>query len=250
MRKIIASLILFSLLISVLVSFPVYASEGLIKPNSKFYFLQSWGEQIKYFLTRSPEQKLSYLLTLTERRVDEMENNPSAAVTSRYENHYQELNNLTNKMQNKQQATERIKEASLTQQQVLSQVYIQVPEPAKQAIINAQENSSKHVIKTIEKVEGISQAQQYMIQVAQIQQMEKVGQIEKIESEPMESNPNSDPSQSTLKELKSTNTLNEGQQLNPLNPVNENQTGNSSVDHIEPAQPVQMNQPADSAGQN
>lgn len=248
MRKIIVSLVLFSLL-SILIVLPVYASEGLIKPSSKFYFLQTWGEQIKYFFIRSPEQKLNYLLALTERRIEEMESNPSVTVSNRYENHYQELNGLTNKMQNKQQATERIRETNLAQQQVLSQVYSKVPESAKLAIINAQENSSKHVVKTIENVEGVNQAQQYMIEIAQILQVEKVGQIEKTELVPMESTPNSDPSQNTSKELKGTNQLKEKQQLNPLYPVSENQAGND-VNNMGPAQPVQMDKPIDSVGQN
>jgi hypothetical protein len=243
MKKTIIILILFLL---VLTPSKIYASEGLIKPTSRFYFLQTWGEQIKLFFTRSSEQKLNYLLELTERRVDEMADNPSLVVTNRYEGHFKQLNELATQVQNKEQAAEKIRETNLSQQQVLSGVYSQVPEQAKDVILNAQENSSKHVAKTIETVEGSQKAQEYAAQVAQIQQAEKMGQVERLEQAPMESSPNSDPSQNTPKELKGANPLREGQPLNPLNPAQDTQ-GNEGGNRMQPAEPVQMNQPA---GQN
>lgn len=245
MRKIFTSLILFSLL-TVLSSSPLYASKGLIKPSSGLYFLQTWEEQIELFFNRSSEQKLNYLLELTERRVDEMVDSPSPAVTDRYENHYLQLSQLTSEMQNRHQVTERIRETSLRQQEILGQVYNQVPESAKEAIINAQENSSKHVERTVAAVEGSQKAQEYIKRVERIQQLEKVGQLERLEPVPMEISPNADPSQSTPQELRETNQLKEGQELRPLNPALDNQ-GGSGGGRMEPAQPIQMNQPA---GQN
>ncbi len=242
MKKVIVTLILFFL---ILVPSQIYASGGLIKPDSRFYFLQTWREQIKLLFTFSKEQKVDYLLELTERRAKEMADNPSPTVGNRYEDHYQQLNELTSKLQNKQQISERIRETSLNQQQVLAEVYSQVPEPVKDAIINAQENSSKHVVRTIEAVEGSQKAQQYMAQVAQIQQMEKAGQVEQLEKALMENNPNSDPTQNTPKELKGINPIKEGQSLNPLNPAQD--VGGGGGNRMEPAQPVQINQPA---GQN
>lgn len=223
-----------------------YASNGLIKPTSRFYFLQVWGESAKLFLIRSPEEKINYLLELTNQRVVELQTSPSKQVSNRYEKHFENLGTLTPQVSNKKQVSEKITEASLDQQQILAKVYNQVSEEAQGAILDAQENSSKHVVKTIESVEGSQKAQEYANQVIQIQQAEKIEQVEKLEQVPMEASPNSDPSQNTPKELKDTNPLKEGQQLNPLNPAQDT-GGNGDEGRMEPAAPVQMNQPA---GQN
>jgi hypothetical protein len=241
MKKIVVGLLLAFLLIGL--PSPLYASEGLVKPSSKLYFLQTFGESVRLFFTFSKEEKLNYLLQLTERRVEEIEDTPSPAVVSRYEEHFQKLNELSSQAQNREQAAERIREASLRQQEVLARVYNQVPEPAKEAILNAQENSSKHVERTIEAVEGSKRAQEYIKRVERIQQLEKLGQLERLEPAPMEASPQTDPSQSTPQELRGTSPLREGQELRPINPALESQ-GDSGGNRIEPVQPIQRNAPA------
>lgn len=243
MKRVIIISILFLLIFA---PSQVYALEGLIKPNSPLYFLQTWGESVKLFFIRSPEQKIKYLLELTDRRVDELKNNPSKQVSNRYEEHFRQLSVLVPQLSNKDRASEKIKEASLTQQLVLAKVYNQVPEQAKNAILNAQENSAKHVVRTIEAVEGQQKAAEYMSQVNLLQQTEKTGQIEQVEQAPMEGTPNANPSQNTPKELKGANPLKEGQPLNLLNPAQEIKEGKNG-NRMEPVQPIQMNQPA---GQN
>jgi hypothetical protein len=245
MKKFVIAFFSFFLFISFILS-PTYASEGLIKPNSPFYFLQIWGESIKLLLTNSSEQKINYLLELTDRRVDEIANNPSLTIINRYEKHFEQLDKLTTQIQDKVRVTERIKETSLHQQQVLSEIYSKVPQQAKEAVLNAQENSSKHVTRTIEAVEGSQEATEYTTQVIQIQQAEKAEQIEQTKQAPMENSPNSDPSQSAPRELKKTNPIKEEQQLNPLNPI-QDANSDANTERIEPAQPIQMDQPV---GQN
>ncbi len=246
MKKI--AIIIF-LLVCLMNIFPssAYASEGLVKPDSKLYFLQTFGESVRLFFTFSKEQKIDYLLQLTERRVEEIGDTPSPAVTGRYEEHFQKLNELSGQAQNREQAAERIREASLRQQEVLGRVYNQVPEPAKEAIINAQENSSKHVERTIEAVEGPKKAQEYIKRVERIQQLEKLGQLERLEPVPMEGSPNADPSQSTPRELKENKGLLPGQELKQTNPGLNEQGGGDGGNRMEPAAPIEMNAPA---GQN
>ena len=223
---------LIVLLLVCLVSiFPVTvsATDGLIPPNSKIYFLQSWGESIQLWLTFSKEQKIEYLFKLTERRMSEFNNTPTSAVANRYEDHYRQLGVLSAQVPDKEQVTERIKTSSLNQQQVLSSVYARVPQQAQTAILKAQENSSKHVANTIGVIEGSAEAQVYTQQAAAIQLVERMGQVEQV---PMEGSPNGDPSQFTPRALKGTN------QANPINPGSADEAG-----QMQPVQPLQMNQP-------
>ncbi len=211
----------------------IYASGGLIKPSSKFYLLQTLKENIQLSLSFSKEQKLNYLLSLTDKRVEEMESNPTPSVVRLYEKHYQYLDKLALQMENKERVAERIEENSLRQQMVLAKVYNQVPESAKGAIINAQENSSKHVARTVGVIEGQQKAQEYVQQVAMIQQAEKMGQVEQL---PMEGSPNANPSEVTPKELKGANPLMPGQNLNIQNPSLEGQEGGSKMEQETPAE--------------
>lgn len=226
---------------------PVSASEGLIKPDSKFYFLQSWGESLKLFFTRSSKQKFNYLLELADRRVGEMEDTPSLQVANRYEEHFRKLTELSNQMEGKDETVDKIKEANLRQQEVLVKVFSQVPENAKDAIINAQENSSKHVAQAVEQVEGSQKAKEYLQQVERLQQVEKMGQVEQLELAPMEGDPSQDPSQSTPRGLKDNKGLLPGQKLKPLNPARSQQGNNGGNGRMVPAKPVEMNAPV---GQN
>ncbi len=232
-KKIILIVLIFLVFLS---PRPIFASEGLIKPSSPLYFLQTWGETIRLYFTQSADQKLNYLLELSDRRVSEMEDAPTPLVANRYEDHFRELNELSDQVEGKAQAVEEIKAANLRQQEVLAKVYSQVPENAKNAIINAQENSSKHVAQTIERVEGQGKAQEYTQAVAQIQQAERMGQVEQV---PMEGSPNANPGDFTPNALRGINQQN---QLNPVNSGSEN-AGGGGGGQMQPVQPIQMNQP-------
>lgn len=240
-----SSVLVALLYLATVFSSSVSASEGFIKPGSSFYFLQSLGESVRLLFTFSSEQKVQYLLELSDRRVEEMKNTSSAQVANRYQEHFRQLNEVSSQIQDKEQAVKKIKEANLRQQLVLARAYTQVPENAKAAILNAQENSSKHVATTIEAVEGNQKARQYLAQIARIQQLEKLGQVERLEQAPMEGSPNADPSQNVPRGLNESKELLPGQGLNPLNP--EQEAGNTGEGRLEPAAPIEMNAPA---GQN
>lgn len=218
--------VLFLLLLIVTVIFPsnTFASQGLVPPTSGLYFLQTWGENIKLFLTFSKDRKIDYLLDLTQRRVDEMTLDASSKVGDRYAEHFQDLENLSSQVPDKSEVVQRIKEASLRQQSVLAGVYIKVPDVAKDAIINAQENSSKHVINTIQAVEGVKSADTYTAQVQAIQKAEQAGKIEQVQ---MESGPNPNPSDSNINAIKG------GQGINSLNSINGQNEG-GGTQSVEP----------------
>jgi len=245
------SALIFLLILLLGTSSPAHASFGFFKPSSKLYFLQPTFESVRLFFTFSKQAKIDYLFDLAERRTDEMNIAPSAKTSERYTQHFQRLEEIIGQIENKEQkerVAEKIKEASLHQQEVLAKVYNQVPDEAKEAILNAQENSAKHVEKTIEAVEGTEKAKEYADEAAKIQQIGKLGQIEKLEriqQAPMESSPNADPSQSAPKELKEGRGLLPGKELNPLNPILEQQGENGgNGERMEPAKPVEMRQPA------
>lgn len=239
-RKVTLSLLLLICLVGIL-SKQVFASSDLLKPNSRFYFLQTWKENIVLSLKLSKESKFEYLLTLTEKRVEDMEEFSNPAITRLYEKHYQYLDRLAAQMENKEEVTAKIRENSLHQQIALAKVYTQVSEPAKEAILNAQENSADQVARTIERVEGAQNAQEYIQKVALIQQMEQADQVEQILQE---SSPHADPAQSTPQSLRENRETLPGKELNPINPNLEEQEGGSDGGgKMETVVPAQMNQP-------
>lgn len=203
----------------------IEASAGLISPTSPLYFLQTWGEDAKLFFTFSKDQKVDYLLSLTQKRVDEMGISPSSQIGNRYDKHFQDLESLSSQVSDKVAVVQKIEDASLRQQAVLAGVYVKVPDVAKGAILNAQENSSKHVANTIEAVEGTKGATTYTDQAQAIQKAEQIGRVEQVQ---MESAPNGNPSD------KNINPIKDGQGLNPLNPIN----GQNDSGVIQPAAPI------------
>ncbi|MGD0522951.1 MAG: DUF5667 domain-containing protein [Candidatus Microgenomates bacterium] len=229
MKKVVTGIVFLFLFVIV---FPksVFASQGLIPPTSGLYFLQMWGENVKLAFTFSKDQKVSYLLSLTQRRVDEMAISPSFQISDRYTAHFQDLENLAPQVSDKDQVVEKIKDASLNQQSELAVVYLKVSANAKPAVLGAQTSSSEHVANTIQAVDGQKSADNYTAQVQTIQKAEQVGKIEQVQ---MESGPNSSPSENNI------NQINNGQGLNQLNPIN-NPNGSAGGDQMQPTAPIPM----------
>jgi len=225
---------------------PAYASLGFIKPSSKLYFLQPALESVRLFFTFSKEAKTDYLIELADRRTEEINISPSIKIANRYSDHFDQLEKIVEKTSEdkKEQVTEKIKESNLRQQEVLAKVYNQVPDEAKDAILNAQENSSKNVANVIEATQGTEKEKEYVKQIEQIQRVEKKERTERLKQALKEETPNANPSDNIIKEIKS------GQELNPLNPLNtlfeDQQTGDNNQgenEKIEPASPAEIQQP-------
>ncbi|HLE49433.1 MAG TPA: DUF5667 domain-containing protein [Patescibacteria group bacterium] len=227
-RKVI--LVLTIILLGVVFTPSASASGDLIKPTSRFYFLQTWGEEVRLLLTFSKDNKIDYLLTLTEKRVDEISSYPSSSVLQRYDSNVNKLSRIAEQVENKEDAVEKIKGANLRQQEILAKVYAKVPDEAKGAIVNAQEQSSKHVAQTIQNVQGSDNAQNFTNQVEQIIRIEKAGQVEQV---PMEGSPNANPGEFTPKAINGPN------EIKGILPSN--QSGDSGG-QMQPAEPVQINQ--------
>lgn len=223
-------LLLFVIFFFALFIFPngAYASTGSIPPTSKLYFLQTLGESVKLYFTRDPQQKFDYLLTLTERRVDEAKLSASNQVLSHYQGQINEAASLAAGLPGRDAAVQKITDASLRQQATLAQVYARAPNEAKEAILGAQTESSKHVANTIQTVGGTKPAEDYSEKVQVILRAEQIGQVEQV---PMEGAPSGDPSDQNINPIKS------GQGLNQLNPINDQNGGSGGM---QPAAPIQQ----------
>ena len=215
-------------------SSPVYAALGFFKPSSKLYFLQPVLESARLFFTFSKEEKTDYLLQLTERRVEEMTQKQSTTTVDRYQLNFAKLEKLVTEVKNPEQVVEKIKEVSLRQQEVLAKVYNQVPEEAQAAIINAQENSAKHVERMIESAQTSVKAKEYKDQTVQIRQMERVKNQNRIERVLLEGDSQINPAESVSGELNSE------RELKSLDSIlkGEGQSGNSAT--MAPAVPVSV----------
>lgn len=237
MKKIIIGLVVTTALIF---SASSSNASGFLGIASKLYFLQSWGESINLFFNFSKDAKLDYLLKLTDKRVNEISNNPSSTSINRYNDHFDQITQLAGEVPDKNQATEKIKEASLRQQETLARVYSQVPQQAQQAILRAQVESSKNVAQVIENTGDSKEAQDYTTKTENIQKVEQAGRVEQA---PMEGSPNGDPSQSVPRELKGLNEINQENGFNSLNPIKSGQGSQAGSQKMAPVQPIQMNAP-------
>jgi hypothetical protein len=157
MKKIIATL-MFSIILMI-PTFAFAASEnlGLIKPDSKLYFLQTWGENTKTAFIFNKEKKADYLLELSDRRTAEIESYSDKidqkkleSISESYQKNFEKIETISAEVKNKAEIDKKIAEANTRQQEVLKSVYDKVPEAAKAAIKNAQMNSSKNIQKILE----------------------------------------------------------------------------------------------------
>ncbi len=228
--------IIILIALAILISYPAtaYASTGLIKPDSPVYFLQNWGESIRYFFTFGNDNKINYLIELSDRRIDEIKSiNDQALIDkliAKYEDNYSTMEKLADQVDDKVAVSQKIQDLSTRQQEVLAEVYQKVPEAAKAGVANAQENSAKHVASTIEKIEGTAKADKYNQKVQAIQ---RAGRAAKMQVAPMESgSPAEDPSQTTHKSLNGAKSLN---RLNDTNNTNGN--GSGQAQPVAPAAP-------------
>ena len=157
MKKIIITFLFVFALVAP--NFALAADEnlGFIKPDSKLYFLQTWGESAKAALIFDKEKKTDYLLELSDRRTAEIEKYSDKIdakklekITENYQQNFTQIENNSANLKNKAEIDKKIAEANTRQQEVLQKVYDKVPDEAKAAIRNAQANSSKSIQKILE----------------------------------------------------------------------------------------------------
>lgn len=226
-----------------------------IEPTSVLYFMQEWKESLGLFFSFSQESKLNYHLRLSEKRASELrdfgKNDAQIAqmLANKYQNNYRQMEKIAAQMENKNQVAEKIKNGSVAQQETLARVYGQVPEQAKAAILNAQENSSKNVSAVLEKVSS-EDAMEYVQKIQQIQQTQKTEMMQKtpmVEKEAGNENGNPDGNgPKSLNEANDTNEIKQGKDLNQTNGSNGSggAAGRDSQEKNQPAEKAPVQSPA------
>jgi len=128
-------------------------SDGLpnpgITPDSPFYFLDSWGESIRMFFAFSDEAKAQKHIAHAEEKLAEAKKMAEEGKTDAEEvaekKYEKDIDDATTeaKLTGKENALQRIQEATTRHQAVMEKVLSQVPEQAKPSIQKAMEKSSK-----------------------------------------------------------------------------------------------------------
>ena len=164
MKKILFSLVVLSLLIggfSVLAQDNTLPSPGLT-PDSPFYFLKVWKEQIQLFFTFGAENKTKQYLHLSDIRLAEYQKMIEKGKTEiaqktldKYEKQLNRAIEITEELKNKgkdvKDISQRLEDTVGKHISVLEQNLQKVPESGKKGIENAIEKSSKVLEKFKEK---------------------------------------------------------------------------------------------------
>lgn len=156
-------LIIFSLLLSTVVLAKDFElPEAGITPDSPFYFIKSWKEQIQLFLTFNTEQKAKQYLHLAEVRLAEyqkMVEKGKTKIAEKTLNKYQnQLNRALEKAEELKNMRKDVTDLSNKIEQTVSKhlEFLQenlqkAPEQAKKGIENAIENSQKQIERALGK---------------------------------------------------------------------------------------------------
>jgi len=167
MRKIFFSILILSFLIveiGVLAQNDELPSPG-ITPDSPFYFLKSWKESIQTFFTFGAENKAKQFLHLAEVRLAEyqkmIEKGKTEIAEKTLEKYGRQLNQALEKTEEAKEKGKDVEELAilitektLKHQEVLVDVFEEVPEEAKDAIQKAIEVSRKGSEEAVKAVNG------------------------------------------------------------------------------------------------
>lgn len=166
MNKIIILIVIFSFAFGVAVFAQTSDSPSAgILPDSPFYFLKNWKEQIQTFFTFGAENKAKQFLHLADVRLAEykkmIEKGKTEIAQKTLEKYEKQLNRaleIADETKGKGKDVETLKEAIgekiLKHQKVLEGVLEKVPEQAKEGIEKAIEASQRGFEKAIEAVTG------------------------------------------------------------------------------------------------
>lgn len=148
-----ASILLTTITLFLCSNIALATSDGLpnpgITPDSPFYFLDSWGESISMFFAFSDEAKADKNIAHAEEKLAEAkkmaEEGKTVAEGVAEKNYAKDIDDATTeaKLTGKENALQRIQEATTRHQAVMEKVLSQVPEQAKASIQKAMDKSSK-----------------------------------------------------------------------------------------------------------
>jgi len=143
---------------------PTETEDPGILPDSPFYFLKTFWEKIQEFLTRDPVKKAEIHLRFAQRRLLETQKmceKGKCNIAERWMNRFQEKIQIATRSAEKAQEkgrdvtalVEKFQANLERQQAVLDIVLDKVPEPAKEAILKAKENSARGLQQAIESIQ-------------------------------------------------------------------------------------------------
>ena len=145
---------------------------GLL-PDSFFYPVKTWWEEVRLFFTLSDEKKADLELKFANRRLlelkklcEEKDNCDLAEKLApkfqdRIERSIQKLESASEKGKDVEAIVEKLKENQEKQQAVLESVYEKVPDQAKEHILEAMEKSAEGLSNAIEKVQNSEKASEF-----------------------------------------------------------------------------------------
>jgi len=143
-----------------------------ILPDSPWYVLKTWWEEVQIFFTFDSVKKAEFHTKLATRRVVEAKKLVEKGKTEFAEQHLWKFRNRLEKaLQKTEQAQEKGKNVdelieklqanNIRQQEVLSEVYEKVPDSAKEAVLSAMEKSAEGIENSMEKVQKSEQALEF-----------------------------------------------------------------------------------------
>jgi len=144
---------------------------GLL-PDSPFYFLKTWWEEIQLFFTFDNVKKAEQQTKLATKRVVEAKKLVEKGKTEKAQKHLEKfqariqkavekMEKAKNQGKNVEELVEKLKANNIGQQEVLTEVYEKVPDKAKESILKAMENSTKGLENAIENVQKSGKAQEF-----------------------------------------------------------------------------------------
>lgn len=175
--------------------------EAGLTPDSPWYFLDIWGEQISLLFTFNQQAKIEKALAYAQEKVAELEAMPQEAkeeaiaeAGKKYGQYLDLVKQKTEQVKNQgvdiDELSQRVAEATLKHQERLAEVYEQAPEEAKQAIENALEKSQHGHNTAVQAINSAQIKEQVQEKVRQMQDQlgqslseEQKEQIEQVKSQ-------------------------------------------------------------------
>jgi hypothetical protein len=211
-------------------------------PGDSFYFIKTWFENIQLFFTFNNEHKAEIEYRFALRRASEAaklaEQGKVELAKKQLEKFEARLKKVSTRLEtakeNGKDVDELVAKLELLQQRqqdVLSGVYAQVPDEAKEAILHAMEQSSEGLKNAIENVQGKDKAEEFQVRFEE--RLRSSGDKVKneirsrLESDD-ESNVNEDSENDETENSNANENTNENENQNRNENENENENQNSN----------------------
>lgn len=219
-----------------------------ILPDSGFYFMKSWGRNLQLMFAGSDTERARLMLKYTNEdalALKEMYKAGKYDVGAKHAEQYAlQLQNTVQTMEQvrtrqgeiaSEELVDKLEHNYLRQQEVLLSVLEKAPEAAKNGLLNAIENSNKHVAAMIMAQNGQLALQQYQEQVNQ--QIKNVGQETKIRVQQRLEVMHGQATQSTGSDASGQETMNHTQTQTQTQTMQNQGVGQSNTDYA--PQPIE-----------